>query len=74
MCLQLNGRGIELSVKRPADIPRFTLQLKVILHQHAIEEDSDIRWSYQRAIGIEDRSSPYYVVGLPFSGLAIRID
>jgi hypothetical protein len=44
--LQHNRRGVVLRIRRLADIPRVALQLKVILHQHAIEEDRDIRWSF----------------------------
>src|SRR5215475_3643582 len=42
VCLQLDRRCIELLVKRPSDIPRLALQLKMILHQHPIKEDRDI--------------------------------
>src|ERR1700726_2837264 len=71
--LKLDGRGIVLLVKRRANISRLALQLKVILHQHAIEKDCDIGWSLQRAVGIEGWSHPHYIVALPFTGLTIRV-
>jgi hypothetical protein len=45
----------------------------MVLHQHAIEKGRDIRRSLDRAIGVEHRSGPHYVVGLPLSRLAVRV-
>src|SRR6266576_282110 len=46
----------------------------MILHQHAIEEDCDVCWRFQRALGVEDRSRPHHVIHLPLSGLAVWVD
>ena len=45
----------------------------MILYQHAVEQDGDIRRSLQRSIAVESRRCPHDVVGLPLAGLAIRI-
>src|SRR4029077_5274234 len=59
--LKLNGRCIVFLVKRLADIASLAFQLKMILHQHAIEEDCDVCGRFQRAAGIEDRSRTHHV-------------
>src|ERR1700757_4717714 len=73
MCLQLDRRAVEFFVKRLAPVQGFTLQLEMVLHQHAIEKDRDKSGCLKRAIITKDRSGPDHVVGLPLTRLAIWI-
>jgi hypothetical protein len=72
--LQLDRRGIEFAVERLADVQRLALQLEVILHKHAVEEDRHIRRSLQISIRVEDGRHPNGVVALPLAGLAGGVD
>ena len=73
MRLQLDRRRIELLIERLADVTRLALQLKMILHQHAVEEDGHKCRRFQRAIIVEEWSGPDHIVTLPLTRLAHRI-
>src|SRR6185312_12111745 len=71
--LQFDRRRVVLFVERLSDVSGLAFQLEVILHQHAIEEDRNIRWCFQRAVAVECGGHPGHVVGLPFARFAIRV-
>src|ERR1700733_4088418 len=73
MRLQLDRRSVVLFIVRLANIQCLPLQFEVILYQHTVEEDRDIGRSLQRAVCVKSWSGPYYVVGLPLSGLPVRV-
>jgi hypothetical protein len=72
--LQLDGRAIVCLIERLADVEGLPFELEVVLHQHSVKEDGDIRRGFERSIGVEGGRGPDDVVGLPFAGLAVRID
>jgi len=70
VCLQLDGRAIVGRVKRLANVDGLAVELEVILHEDAVEEDGDVRGRFQGAVGVEAGRGPDDVVGLPLTGLA----
>src|ERR1700737_3936681 len=45
----------------------------MILHQHAIQKDSDIGWRFPGTLRVEGWGGPHHVVGLPLPGLVHRV-
>src|ERR1017187_5704114 len=73
VCLQLDRRGVILFVERLADVKGLPLQLKGILHQHAIEKDRSVCRCLERVVCVERWRGPHDFVTLPLSWFAIRI-
>src|SRR6516162_1535821 len=43
-------------------------------HQHAVEEGGHVCRRLERAVGVERRRGPHYVIALPLDRFAVRVD